>query len=116
MVVDILGIAALNITVINSFLDIGAIQGHEWGWTKCVPGGGLLGDHFPKSNAKAIWDFEGIYAVSRYNSSIYVPNFNYSFRHVPGVRFPGMIHPGVVGCAPSHGITIINPHISVLLL
>lgn len=38
------------------------------------------------SAAKAIWDFEGIYASSR---------------HVPGVRFPGIIHPGLIGCAPS---------------
>ena len=36
--------------------------------------------------AKAIWDFEGIFTSSR---------------HIPGVRFPGLIHPGILGCAPS---------------
>jgi formamidase len=40
---------------------------------------------YPKA-AKAIWDFEGIYCSSR---------------HIPGVRFPGLIHPGILGCAPS---------------
>lgn len=36
--------------------------------------------------AKAIWDFEGIYCTSR---------------HIPHVKFPGLIHPGILGCAPS---------------
>jgi formamidase len=36
--------------------------------------------------AKAIWDFEGIYCSSR---------------HIPGVKFAGLIHPGILGCAPS---------------
>lgn len=36
--------------------------------------------------AKAIWDFEGIFCSSR---------------HIPGVRFPGLIHPGMLACAPS---------------
>lgn len=25
-----------------------------------------------------------------------------SSRHIPGVRFPGLIHPGLIGTAPSH--------------
>lgn len=37
-------------------------------------------------SAKAIWDFEGI---------------NCSSRHIPGVKFAGLIHPGILGCAPS---------------
>lgn len=37
-------------------------------------------------SAKAIWDFEGIYCTSR---------------HIPHVKFPGLIHPGILGCAPS---------------
>lgn len=37
-------------------------------------------------SAKAIWDFEGIYATSR---------------HIPRVKFAGLIHPGILGCAPS---------------
>ena len=51
-------------------------------------GGGFLDKHYTGA-AKAIWDFEGIYASSR---------------HVPGVRFPGIIHPGLIGCAPSQDL------------
>jgi hypothetical protein len=40
-------------------------------------GGGFLTDHFPNA-AKAIWDFDGVYCSSR---------------HIPGVRFAGIIHP-----------------------
>lgn len=40
----------------------------------------------PYLRAKAIWDFEGIYCTSR---------------HIPHVKFPGLIHPGILGCAPS---------------
>ncbi|KAM0127849.1 hypothetical protein ACHAPC_008077 [Botrytis cinerea] len=40
----------------------------------------------PWGLAKAIWDFEGIYCSSR---------------HIPHVKFPGLIHPGILGCAPS---------------
>jgi acetamidase/formamidase len=39
-----------------------------------------------QTRAKAIWDFEGI---------------NCSSRHIPGVKFAGLIHPGILGCAPS---------------
>jgi formamidase len=41
------------------------------------------------ASAKAIWDFEGIFCSSR---------------HIPGVRFAGLIHPGILGCAPSHEV------------
>ena len=34
---------------------------------------------------KSIWDFSGIYTNSR---------------HVPGVNFAGLIHPGLIGCLP----------------
>jgi len=37
-------------------------------------------------SAKAIWDFEGIFCTSR---------------HIPHVKFAGLIHPGILGCAPS---------------
>lgn len=40
----------------------------------------------PTYSAKAIWDFEGIFCSSR---------------HIPHVRFAGLIHPGILGCAPS---------------
>jgi len=34
----------------------------------------------------AIWDFEGVFCTSR---------------HIPHVKFAGLIHPGILGCAPS---------------
>lgn len=60
----------------------------NWGFTGIFSnknGGGFLTDYFPDA-AKAIWDFEGIYATSR---------------HIPGIRFCGLIHPGLIGTAPS---------------
>ncbi|PPQ76384.1 hypothetical protein CVT24_007938, partial [Panaeolus cyanescens] len=42
---------------------------------------------FQSRAAKAIWDISGIYATSR---------------HIPGVRFAGITHPGLIGTAPSH--------------
>ena len=36
--------------------------------------------------SQAIWDIEGVYCSSR---------------HIPGVRFAGLIHPGLIGTAPS---------------
>jgi len=68
---------------------LGPLPGHEWGFTGIFDrnnGGGFLTDHFP-SAGKAIWDLEGIYASSR---------------HIPGVRFAGLVHPGLIGTAPSH--------------
>jgi len=69
--------------------DLGALPGDEWGFTGSFDrhnGGGFLTDHFPNAT-KAIWNFEGIFAKSR---------------HIPGVRFPGLIHPGLIGTAPSN--------------
>ncbi|KAI4326037.1 hypothetical protein MLD38_031390 [Melastoma candidum] len=68
--------------------NLGPLPGDEWGFTATFDrenGGGFLTDHFP-SATKAIWYFEGIYAYSP---------------HIPGVRFPGLTHPGVIGTAPS---------------
>ncbi|KAJ3116987.1 hypothetical protein HK100_000915 [Physocladia obscura] len=68
--------------------DVQPIPGNEWGFTGIFArnnGGGFLDEHYPEA-AKAIWDFEGIFAKSR---------------HIPGVRFAGLIHPGLMGCAPS---------------
>ncbi|MBC7201618.1 MAG: acetamidase/formamidase family protein, partial [Pseudomonas balearica] len=45
---------------------------------------GFLTDHFPEAQ-KSIWDFEGMFTKSR---------------HVPGVRYAGLIHPGLIGCLP----------------
>lgn len=52
-----------------------------------VPNRHLPATEFQTHAAKAIWDFEGIYATSR---------------HIPGVRFAGIPHPGIIGTAPSH--------------
>ncbi|OQO11668.1 putative formamidase [Cryoendolithus antarcticus] len=68
--------------------DVQPLEDHPWGFTGIFSrenGGGFLDDTYPKP-AKAIWDFEGI---------------NCSSRHIPGVRFAGLIHPGILGCAPS---------------
>ncbi|MCO5588820.1 hypothetical protein L7F22_042780 [Adiantum nelumboides] len=68
--------------------NLGPLPEDEWGFTGIFDrenGGGFLTDHFPHAS-KAIWHFEGIFAQSR---------------HIPGVRFPGLIHPGLIGTAPS---------------
>ena len=60
----------------------------NWGFTGIFSksnGGGFLTEEYPIAG-KSIWDFEGIYAKSR---------------HIPGVRFCGLIHPGLIGTAPS---------------
>mmetsp|Transcript_9228 Transcript_9228/g.19158 ORF Transcript_9228/g.19158 Transcript_9228/m.19158 type:complete len:452 (-) Transcript_9228:158-1513(-) len=70
------------------FLNLGTLDGDEWGFTGTFAqenGGGFLTDHYPAAS-KAIWDIEGIYCSSR---------------HIPGVRFAGLIHPGLIGTAPS---------------
>ncbi|HKH09869.1 MAG TPA: formamidase [Rubrobacter sp.] len=67
------------------------LAGAGWGYTGIFAkenGGGFLTDYFPGAH-KAVWDFHGIYATSR---------------HVPGVRFAGIGHPGLFGCAPSHDL------------
>lgn len=74
--------------LVVDILDIGTFSAHEWGFNGIFAkenGGSFLVDHYPKA-AKSIWDFEGIYATSR---------------HVPNVKFAGIIHPGLMGVAPS---------------
>lgn len=74
--------------LVVDLLDMGPLPGAEWGFNGIFArenGGGFLVDYFPEA-AKSIWDFQGIYAVSR---------------HVPGVRIPSLIHPGLIGVAPS---------------
>ena len=69
-------------------LNLGPLEGDEWGYTGTFDkdnGGGFLTEYYP-SASKAIWDIEGIYCSSR---------------HIPGVRFAGLIHPGLIGTAPS---------------
>jgi formamidase len=74
--------------LVVDLLDVGTLPGDEWGFTGIFDranGGGFLTEHYPKP-AKAIWDLQGIFASSR---------------HIPGVRFAGIPHPGLIGCAPS---------------
>jgi formamidase len=74
--------------LVVDFLDIGAFGSSLWGFNGFFSkqnGGGFLTDHFPLAQ-KSIWDIEGLFTRSR---------------HVPGVRFAGLIHPGLIGCLPS---------------
>ena len=69
----------------------GPVAGQGWGYTGIFArdnGGGFLTDRFPEAY-KAVWDFRGQKATSR---------------HLPGVRFTGIAHPGIVGTAPSHDL------------
>jgi formamidase len=81
LVVDILDLGPIPQTT-------GAGSGEGWGYTGVFSrdnGGGFLTDQFPDSY-KAIWDFHGQTATSR---------------HIPGVRYAGITHPGLLGTAPS---------------
>ena len=69
-------------------LDVGVLQSSQWGFTGIFAkenGGGFLTNHYPDAR-KACWNFSGIYANSR---------------HIPGVEFAGIMHPGLIGCLPS---------------
>lgn len=68
-------------------LDIGTFADSQWGFNGFFSkqnGGGFLTDHFPEAQ-KTIWDFNGMFTQSR---------------HIPGVEFAGLIHPGLIGCLP----------------
>ena len=68
--------------------DSGPLAGQGWGYTGIFAkqnGGGFLTDQFPDAY-KVIWDFRGQTATSR---------------HVPNVSFTGILHPGLMGTAPS---------------
>ncbi|GAA6014151.1 hypothetical protein JCM10207_006114 [Rhodosporidiobolus poonsookiae] len=69
-------------------LNIDYYEAMPWGYTGVFEekDGGLFASQFKTKAAKAIWDFEG-----RFTSS----------RHIPGVRFTGITHPGIIGTAPS---------------
>ncbi len=74
--------------LVVDILDVGTLAGSEWGFTGLFAkenGGGFLTEHYPEAR-KACWDFSGIYASSR---------------HIPNVSFPGIMHPGLIGCLPS---------------
>ncbi len=75
--------------MVVDILDIGALSNSEWGFNGIFAkenGGGFLTEHYPEA-IKSCWDFKGIYTTSR---------------HVPGVRYPGLVHPGLIGCLPDH--------------
>ena len=68
--------------------DSGPLAGQGWGYTGIFAkqnGGGFLTDQFPDAY-KVIWDFSGQTATSR---------------HLPHVSFTGIVHPGLMGTAPS---------------
>ena len=73
--------------LVVDILDIGAFSNSLWVLTVFLQenGGGFLTEHFPEAQ-KSIWDFNGMFTSSR---------------HVPGVEFAGLIHPGLIGCLPS---------------
>jgi formamidase len=81
LVVDILDLGPVPQSV-------GDLPGQGWGYTGIFAkenGGGFLTDVFPDAY-KVIWDFRGQQASSR---------------HIPGVRYTGITHPGLFGTAPS---------------
>jgi formamidase len=94
--IDVQGAEPGDLLVVD-ILDLGPVQppqehgdapGQGWGYTGIfakVNGGCFLTDHYPDAY-KAIWDFHGQDATSR---------------HIPGVRYTGITHPGLFGTAPS---------------
>ncbi|MFT6066789.1 MAG: formamidase [Methylophilaceae bacterium] len=74
--------------MVVEILDVGTFEESQWGFNGIFAkenGGGFLDEHFPEAR-KSIWDFHGIYTTSR---------------HIPEVRFAGIMHPGLIGCLPS---------------
>lgn len=74
--------------LVVDILDIGVFPHNSWGFNGFFSkknGGGFLTEHFPEAQ-KSIWDIKGMFTRSR---------------HVPGVGFAGLIHPGLIGCLPS---------------
>ncbi len=77
--------------LVVDLLDVGAKPESLWGFNGFFSkknGGGFLTDHFPLAQ-KSIWDISGMFTHSR---------------HVPGVRFAGLIHPGLIGCLPDKAL------------
>src|SRR4029453_3459077 len=68
--------------------ETGPAPGQGWGYTGIFAktnAGGFLTDYYPDAY-KAIWDFHGQEATSR---------------HLPGIRYTGITHPGLFAPAPS---------------
>ncbi|KAF9450484.1 Acetamidase/Formamidase [Macrolepiota fuliginosa MF-IS2] len=76
--------------LVVDILDVTPFEKMPWGFTgvfELENGGGLFAREFQSRACKAIWDLNGVFASSR---------------HIPGVRFAGVSHPGLIGTAPSH--------------
>ncbi|KAF9510940.1 hypothetical protein BS47DRAFT_1347256 [Hydnum rufescens UP504] len=85
--IEVVGAEPGDILVVD-ILDVQPFAHQPWGYTGIFDlhnGGGLFASEFDSKACKAVWDFEGIYATSR---------------HIPGVKFAGVSHPGLIGCAP----------------
>src|ERR1700744_89307 len=77
--------------LVVDLLDIGTKAESQWGFNGFFSkqnGGGFHPEHFPSAQ-KSIWDFHGLFTDSR---------------HIPGVSFAGLIHPGLIGCLPSKSL------------
>ena len=77
--------------LVVDILDVGVLPESQWGFTGIFAkenGGGFLDEHYPDAR-KACWNFSGVYANSR---------------HIPGVEFAGIMHPGLIGCLPSQDL------------
>ena len=84
--IEIKGAEPGDLLVVD-LLDIGALPESLWGFNgffSKTNGGGFLTEHFPSAQ-KSIWDISGMFTHSR---------------HVPGVKYAGLIHPGLIGCLP----------------
>lgn len=71
--------------------DVQPLERQPWGYCGVFHkenGGGFLDKFYPEC-AKAVFDFEGIHCTSR---------------HIPHVKFSGLIHPGIIGTAPSYEV------------
>jgi formamidase len=85
---DLLKVEILDLGPCQAPQEKGDAPGQGWGYTGIFSkqnGGGFLTDEYPDA-CKAIWDFRGQEATSR---------------HIPGVRYTGITHPGLFGTAPS---------------
>lgn len=84
--IEIKGAEPGDLLVVD-LLDVGALPDSLWGFNGFFSkknGGGFLTEHFPLAQ-KSIWDLKGMFTESR---------------HVPGVKYAGLIHPGLIGCLP----------------
>ncbi|MCT1463754.1 formamidase [Corynebacterium sanguinis] len=85
---DLLVVDLIDVGPLSESDNPGELAGEGWGYTGIFAskhGGGFLHEFMPDAY-KAIWDFKDGVATSR---------------HIPGVSFASMCHPGLMGTAPS---------------